>query len=324
MRLIGLVILALSLVLAPPAADAQKAGKVYRVGLLTPASGRNPIDEVFERSLKELGYVEGQNLRWERRYVGGQAEKFAAAAGDLMRLNVDVIVAWSPAATVAVKNATTTIPVVFLAGGAAVEHGLVPGLPRPGGNLTGITFQANRTLAPKYFELLKELVPKLSHVVVLRVPAEDPADETENYQTAAQALNIRLRQIALHRPDDLKDALASIEKNRPQALLGAPSGLLYVFGRDIAAFAAKHRLPAVYGLREVAEAGGLMSLSPNILDIAVRGASYVDKILKGAKPADLHIEQPTKFELVINLKTAKALGLTIPQTLQARADQVIE
>jgi ABC-type uncharacterized transport system substrate-binding protein len=325
MRRIGLaVFLALGLTLAPLAGDAQQTGKVYRVGYLSPASAHGPDDAVFERALNKLGYVEGQNLRLERRYVGGEAEKFVAAAGDLVRLNVDLIVVWSPAATVAVKNATNTIPVVFLAGGAAVEHGLVSGLPRPGGNLTGITFQANRTLAPKYFELLKEMVPKLSHVVVLRVPAEDPADETENYQRAAQALNIRIRQIALHRPDDLKDALASIAKDRPQALLGAPSGLLFVFRQDIAEFAAKQRLPALYGLREVAEAGGLMSLSPNLDDIAARGALYVDKILKGRRPQDLPVEQPTKFELVINLKTAKALGLTIPQPILIRADELIQ
>jgi putative ABC transport system substrate-binding protein len=184
-------------------------------------------------------------------------------------------------------------------GGAAVEQGLVAGLARPGRNLTGITFQANKTLASKYLELLKEMVPKLSLVAVLRVPAEDPAK-------------------------DLTSALASVAKERPQALLGAPSGLLYVFRQDVVEFAAKHRLPAVYGLREVLEAGGLMSLSPNTLDFAIRGASYVDKILKGTKPADLPVEQPTKFEFVINPKTAKALGLTIPQSLLLRADQVIE
>src|SRR5215510_12807411 len=325
MRLIGFaVILTVSLVFVPLGADAQQTGKVYRVGYLSPALAHGPDDEVFERTLNKLGYVEGQNLRLERRYVGGAAEKYAAAAGDLVRLNVDLIVVWSPAATVAVKNATNTIPVVFLAGGAAVEHGLVSGLPRPGGNLTGITFQANRTLAPKYLEILRDLIPRLSDVAVLRVPAEDPADETENYEAPARALNIRLRQIGLNRPDDLKEALATIQKNRPQALLGAPSGLLYVFRREIAEFAATQRLPALYGLREVVEAGGLMSLSPSLADIADRGAAYVDKVLRGAKPADLPVEQPTKFELVINLNTAKALGLTIPQTLLQRADQVIQ
>jgi ABC-type uncharacterized transport system substrate-binding protein len=323
MRVIGLAVV-LSVVLAPLATEGQLKGKVYRVGYLSPAPAHNPIDEVFEQSLKDLGYVEGGNLVLERRYTGGRIDQFEPAAGELVRLNVDLIVAWTPVATVAAKKATNTIPVVFLAGGAAVEHGLVAGLPRPGGNLTGITFQANKTLAPKYFELLKEMVPKLSRVVVLRVPAEDPADETKNYQTAAQAFNIRIRQIALHRPDDLKDALASIEKDKPQALLGAPSGLLFVFRRDIAEFAAKQRLPALYGLREVVEAGGLMSLSPNLADIAARGALYVDKILRGRQPQELPVEQPAKFELVINLKTAKTLGLTIPQPLLQRADVLIE
>ena len=227
MRLIGLVFaLTLGLAIPPNIARAQQPGKVYRIGYLSFAPARTPIDDSFEQALNKLGYVEGHNLIVERRYTAGQPDQLAPAAGELVRLNVDLIVVWSPAATVAVKNATTTIPVVFLAGGAAVEQGLVSGLARPKGNLTGITFQANRTLAPKYFEYLKELLPKLSHVVVLRSPAEDPADETGNYQTAARAFGIRLQQIALHKPEDLKDAFTSIEKNRPQALLCAPSGLL--------------------------------------------------------------------------------------------------
>jgi putative ABC transport system substrate-binding protein len=180
------------------------------------------------------------------------------------------------------------------------------------------------TLQDLALEALKDLMPKLRSVAVLRVPAEDPPDETENYEVAARTLGISLRQVALHRPEDLQSALADIERSRPQALVGATSGLLYVLRKEITDFAAKLRLPAIYGLREVAEVGGLMSISPSIVDIAIRGATYVDKILKGAKPADLPVEQPTKCELVINLKTGKALGLTIPPSLLQRADQVIE
>jgi putative ABC transport system substrate-binding protein len=311
------------LLAAPLAAEAQQAGKVYRVGVLSIAPSRNPIDVVFETSMKNLGWVEGRNLVLQYRYTGSRPEQFVSAA-DFVRLNVDAIVVWSPAATAAVKNTTKTIPVVFLAGGAAVESGLVTGLPRPRENLTGITFQANRTLAPKYLEALKDLIPELRSVAVLRVPAEDPPNETENYELAARALGISLRQVALRQPEDLQSALADIERSRPQALVGAPSGLLYVLRKEITDFAAKLRLPAIYGLREVAEVGGLMSISPSIVDIATRGAAYVDKILKGAKPADLPVEQPTKFELVINLKAAKAFGLTIPPSLLQRADQVIE
>ncbi len=316
--------LAGGLLAAPLAAEAQQTARVYRVGVLSVAPSRNPIDAVFETSMKNLGWVEGRNLVLQYRYTGSRPEQFVSAAEDFVRLNVDAIVVWSPAATAAVKNTTKTIPVVFLAGGAAVESGLVAGLPRPRENLTGITFQANRTLAPKYLEALKDLMPKLRSVAVLRVPAEDPADETENYEVAARTLGIRLRQVALHRPEDLQTALADIERSRPQALVGAPSGLLYVLRKEITDFAAKLRLPAIYGLREVAEVGGLMSISPSIVDIAIRGATYVDKILKGVKPGDLPVEQPTKFELAINLKTAKALGLTIPPSLLQRADQVIE
>jgi putative ABC transport system substrate-binding protein len=308
----------------PRAGGAQQAGRVYHVGVLSLAPSRDPLDVVFETRLKNLGWVNGRNLVLQYRYTASRPEQYVSAAEDFVRLNVDAIVVWSPAATVAVKNATKTIPVVFLAGGAAVESGLVAGLARPRENLTGITFQANRTLAPKYFELLKDLIPNLRSVAVLRVPAEDPPDETQNYEAAARAFGISLRQVAFQRPEDLESALADIERRHPHALVGAPSGLLWLFRKEIADFAVKVRLPAIYGLREVAEAGGLMSISPNIVDIANRGAAFLDKILRGAKPADLPVEQPTKFELVINLKTAKALGLTIPPSLLARADQVIE
>jgi len=317
--------LAGALLAAPLAAEAEQAGKVWRIGWLSPAADRNnPIEDAFYRSMQELGYMEGRNLLVERRFTAGRPDQWAGAAADLVRLNVDLIVVWTPSGTVAVKNATSTIPVVFLAGGAAVESGLVASLPRPGGNVTGVTLQAQGSLVPKYFEILKELVPKLSFAAMFRSPEDETAPETAKSEATAKALGIRLLTFRLHGPGELQGAFATIKKERPQALIANPGGLLYALRREIIEFAATNRLPAVYGFREVVADGGLMSLSPSLSDIAVRGAYYVDRILKGAKPADLPVEQPTKFELVINLKTAKALGLTIPPSLLQRADQVIE
>jgi len=312
------------LLAAPLAAEAEQAGKVWRIGWLSPAADRNnPIQDAFYRSMQELGYMEGRNLLVERRYTAGRPDQWAGAAADLVRLNVDLIVVWTPSGAVAVKNATSTIPVVFLAGGS-VESGLVASLPRPGGNITGVTLQAQGSLVPKYFEILKELVPKLSFAAMFRSPEDETAPDTAKSEAIAKALGIRLLTFRLHGPRELQGAFATIKKERPQALIANPGGLLYALRREIIEFAATNRLPAVYGFREVVADGGLMSLSPSLSDIAVRGAYYVDRIFKGAKPADLPVEQPTKFELVINLKTAKALGLTIPPSLLQRADEVIE
>jgi putative ABC transport system substrate-binding protein len=321
----SLVALGLLVILAMPSdMEAQQAGKVYRVGYLSPAAAHNPIDEIFDRSLKDLGYVEDQNLHLERRYTAGRMDQLAGAANDLVRLNVDMIVVWSPAGTAAVKAATSIIPVVFLAGGAAIESGLVQSLPRPGANVTGITFNVRRSLTPKHLEMLRDLIPNISRVVLLRVPLEDPPDEAGDAAEAAKSLGIHLEIIPLGGPEDLKAALASLAKRKPQAFVVTPSGLLYSHRQEVLEFAAKNRLPAVYGLRELVPEGGLMSLSPSLAEIASRGAFYVDRILKGAKPADLPVEQPTKFELVINLKTAKALGLTIPPSVLLRADEIIQ
>jgi putative tryptophan/tyrosine transport system substrate-binding protein len=227
---------------------------------------------------------------------------------------------------VAVKDATASIPVVFLAGGTGSARDVIAGLPRPGGNLTGITFvmSGGTGLEPKFLEMLRELIPTLSHVVLLKAPAEESPTTDDAPTAAARSLGIRLSIVQLHVPADLKGAFARVEKEKPQAIIATASGLLYAYRREVIDFAARNRLPVVYGLREAVVDGGLMSLSPSLAGIAVRGAFYVDKILKGAKPADLPVEQPTNFELMINLKTAKALGLTIPPSLLARADQVIE
>ena len=311
------------LLAAPLAANAQQSRKVYRIGYLSPAPAYNAMDQAFDRSMKGLGYIEGQNLALERRYVSGQLAQFSSAAAELVRLNVDLIVVWSHVGTLAAKNATSSIPIVFLAGGEAVD-GLVASLPRPGANVTGVTFQARSTLTPKLLELLKDLIPRISRVAVLRFPPEEARKEAEWSEVAARTLGINVRAIMLQHPDDLREAFAVLEKEKPQAVIGAPSGLLYVLRREIVEFTAKNRLPGVYGLREVVMEGGLMSFSPDLSVIAARGSYYVDRILRGVRPADIPVEQPTKFELVINLKTAKALGLTIPPSLLQRADQVID
>ncbi len=256
-------------------------------------------------------------------YAGDRIDDIAA---ELVRLSVDLIVVWSPSLTLAVKNATRTVPIVFLAGGVGVLEGAVASLPHPGANLTGVTFQAGQeNLEPKYLEMLKAVVPSLSRVALLRFAADDSAQPDEVVERAARSLGIiRLSITRLQRPEDLNAAFAKIKAARPQGLIAPPNSLLYAHRREVIEFAAATRLPAVYGFRELVQEGGLMSLSPSLSEIAARGGLYVDKILRGAKPADLPVEQPTKFELVINLETARALGLTIPSSLLQRADQVIE
>jgi putative ABC transport system substrate-binding protein len=266
--------------------------------------------------------LEGQNLHTEIRYSGGRADEFSRGAADLVRLNVDVIVAWSPTATDAARSATTVIPIVFLAG-APIEYGVVDSLARPGKNLTGITFMgAAGSIFPKNLEMLRQLVPGLSRIALLHVPGEDDADES--VPPLARSLGIRVSLIPLRGPADINGVFARIETEKPQGLILAPSGLLYAHAREFIQRVAKSRLPAVYGLRELVPEGALMSLSPDLSDMAIRGATYVDKILRGANPATLPVERSDKFQLLINLKTAKALGLTIPPSLLQRADQVIE
>jgi putative ABC transport system substrate-binding protein len=317
--------LAGGLLSAPVTANARHVRKSWRIGYLSPAEVHNPIDEAFERSMRDLGYVEGQNIRLDRRYTAGRPDRINDMAAELVRLSVDLIVVWSPSLTLAVKNATRTVPIVFLAGGLGVLEGAVASLSRPGANLTGVTFQAGQeNLEPKYLEMLKAVVPNLFRVALLRFAADDDAQPDEVVERAARSLGIRLSITRLQGPEDLHAAFAKIKAARPQGLIAPPNGLLYTHRREVIEFVAGIRLPAVYGFRELAQEGGLMSLSPSLTEIAARGGFYVDKILRGAKPADLPVEQPTKFELVLNFKTAKTLGLTIPQSLLQRADQVIE
>jgi putative ABC transport system substrate-binding protein len=318
------------LLLAAPlaTATAQPPEKVPRVGYLSPGSPSEPFRqrrfEAFRQGLRELGYVEGQNIAIESRWAEGKYDRYPALAADLVRLKVDVIVAVGGRASEVAKHATRTIPIVMSVVIDPLGSGLVASLARPGGNVTGISLMT-LDLVGKQLEVLKEVVPKVSRVALLWNP-DNPgsAAQLREAEAAARALGVRLQILAARDPQEIDSAFAAMTRGRAAALVVLADAILLNQRRQIAELAAERRLPAVYGPSEHAEAGGLMAYSANLLDLERRAATYVDKILKGAKPADLPVQQPTKFELVINLKTAKALGLTIPPSLVLRADQVIE
>jgi putative tryptophan/tyrosine transport system substrate-binding protein len=327
MRLIGLaVILAIGLIAAPLAADAQDAKKMPRVGVLlaqSPAAGR-PTDALLREGLRKLGYIEGQNIAIEWRYARGKTEQFPDLAAELVRLKVDVIVAPINPAIAAAQSATSTIPIVMVLASDPVGHGFVASLPRPGRNITGLASQ-NIELHAKLLELLKEVVPNLSRVAVLWDPSE-PGRRGE-----AQAAELGTRTLAMlpqlfeaRSPSELDNAFEAMTRNGMDAVFVTPSAMIAAHQTRIAGLAVKGHLPTMCVSRSYIEAGCLMSYSADIRNLFQRAAYFVDRILKGAKPADLPVEQPTKFVLVINLKTAKVLGLTIPQTLLQRADQVIQ
>jgi putative ABC transport system substrate-binding protein len=301
---------------------------VPRVGYLSPGSPSEPFRqrrfEAFRQGLRELGYVEGQNIAIESRWAEGKYDRYPALAADLVRLKVDVIVAVGGRASQVAQQATRTIPIVMSVVIDPLGSGLVASLARPGGNVTGLTIMAS-DLVGKQLEVLKEVVPKVSRVALLWNPANPgSAPQLREAEAAARALGVRLQTLEARDPQEIDSAFAAMTRERAGALVVLADAILLNQRRQIAELAAERRLPAVYGPSEHAAAGGLMAYSANLLDLERRAATYVHKILKGAKPADLPIEQPTKFELVINLKTAKALGLTIPQSLLLRADQVIE
>jgi putative tryptophan/tyrosine transport system substrate-binding protein len=314
---------AAGLLAVPLAAEAQPQARVARIGVILSGSTATLAASVdaFRQRLRELGYVEGRNIAIEVRDAVAQPEGFRGLAAALVGRGVDVIVASSTLATRAAKEETSTIPIVMVTVGDAVGAGLVKSLSRPGGNITGHSFLGPE-LALKGFDLLTEALPRATRLAVLFNPETAPDAIFRALDTAAQARGVTLQPVGLRRPDDLNAALAAMGQARPHALLVFAVSALKE--NRIVEFAAKNRLPALYGFREAVDAGGLMSFGPNLLDLWLRTATYVDKILKGAKPGDLPVEQPTKFELVINLKTAKALGLTIPASVLARADQVIE
>jgi ABC-type uncharacterized transport system substrate-binding protein len=329
MRLIGLaVVLAVTLGFAPLASEAQPAGKVPRVAYLTPWSdsdpGRQRGLEAFRQGLRELGYVEGQNIAIESRSAEGKDDRLPALAADLVRSKVDVIVATSGAATKAAQQATRTIPIVMSLVNDPVGSGLVASLARPGGNVTGLTIMAPDLMA-KRLELLKEVVPKLSRVALLQNP-DNPASAAQlrEAKAAARALGVQPQTLEARNPQEIEGAFAAMIRERAGALLILSDAIFFTQRRQIAELTAKGRLPSIIGTRDYPDAGGLMAYGPNFLDLERRAATFVDRILKGAKPGDLPVEQPTKFELVINLKTAKALQLTIPPSVLGRATQLIE
>jgi putative ABC transport system substrate-binding protein len=306
----------------PLAAKAQEARTVARIGMLG-SSSSGPLLEAFKQGLRELGYVEGQNIVVEYRSADGRNERLGALAAELVRLKVDIIVASSQAA-VAAKQATSVIPVVMPIITDPVRLGLVASLARPGGNATGFATQ-NDELPGKWLELVKETLPRVSRVAGLFHPTYDGGVQVKASESAARSLGVHLQVLKVESPDDFLGAFAEIQKNRAQALVVSSSPLFYLHRTRLIELAAKHRLPTIYHQSEfVVDSGGLMSYGPDFRDLFRRSATYVDKILKGAKPGDLPVEQPTKFELVINRKTVKTLGLTIPQSLLLRADRLVE
>jgi ABC-type uncharacterized transport system substrate-binding protein len=315
---------AAALLPVPLAAEAQPVGKVWRIGYLSSSSATaNP--EAFRQGLRELGWVEGQNIAIDYRFAEDRFDRLPELAAELVRLKVDVIVAGPTQPAVAAKNATRTIPIVMVSAAEPVELGLIASLARPGGNVTGLSFSVNLELFGKGLELLKEAVPKLRRVAVLSNPANPTqARAIDKVKVAARSLAIPLQLLEARGPNEFDGAFAAMAKQRVEALLVVAEGLFLRHRARLADLEAKYRLPSMHGLKENVEAGGLMSYGPSIVATFRRAAVFVDKILKGTKPGDLPVEQPSKFELVINLKTAKALGLTIPPSLLARADQVIE
>src|SRR5712691_2161119 len=324
---VGFVVtLTLSLLVAPLTAEAQQATNVHRIGRLSAGSptAPNPNLEAFRQGLRELGYVEGQNLIIESRYAEGSEERLPDLAAELVRLKVEVIVAGGSSTIRAAQHATRTIPIVMAVSYDPVGRGLVASLARPGGNTTGVSTLGTE-LPGKRLELLKETVPQSARVAVLANPAAGGYESVmHNLTGAAQALGLQLRVVELRSAEELDTAFATMTREGVDALIvvSDPALMEGLRGRTVD-LAATHRLPAMYSSRELVVAGGLMSYGPSLSDIFRHAATYVDKILKGAKPADLPVEQPMKFEFIINLKTAQALGLTISPMLLIQADEVI-
>jgi len=327
-RRIFINIVAGGLVIARSAAEAQQAARIPRIGFLAGnlSTGQH-LAAAFRQGLRDLGYVEGRNIVIEYRDAKGETDRLPALAAELVALKVDVIVAAGTQHVLAAKQATTIIPIVFADVADPVARGFVASLARPGGNITGLA-NLNTDLVGKWLELLKQAVPGLKRVAFLWQPGYLPEsaekDVRQRAEAAAQALGVRLQFVEARRPEDFDRAFAEMTRARVDAVI-VWGGVLFIFERKrIAELAATNRLPASYPMSEFVDVGGLISYAPNIADNFRRTAAYVDRILKGAKPADLPVEQSSKLELVINLKTAKALGLTLPPSLLQRADRVVE
>jgi putative tryptophan/tyrosine transport system substrate-binding protein len=320
----GLASAAASSVSWPLAARAQQAGKIWRIGMLEtiPAALNAPLFDALKDGLRAHGYVEGQNLVIDYRSADGRVERFPELAAELIRLQVDLIVARGTPATLAAKNATSTIPIVMTS--AAEPLLFVASLARPGGNVTGLSAFAH-VLSAKRLEILRDTIPGLSRIgglMTMSNPVTVP--QWKEIEAAARSVGIESKLFDMRKPEDFAPAFDAASAQRVGALIVGLGSLIQANQKLIVELAARHRLPAMFLSREFVDAGGLMSYAPHYADLYRRAATYVDKIFKGAQPADLPIEQPTKFELVINLKTARALGLTLPQSIEARADEVIE
>jgi putative tryptophan/tyrosine transport system substrate-binding protein len=312
------------LVMARSVAEAQPAAKVYRVGFLLGATAESvaSLFNALEEGLRDLGYIEGRNLVFERRYADGKIERLPELAAELVQLRVDVIVTGTNIHVAAARGATSTIPIVMVFAADPVRSGFVASLARPGGNTTGLSADASPELWAKYLALLKEIVPKLSRVGVLgQVSSQVGFAELD---AASQKLGVALEVADIRTADDLNGVFDAMVAKQVGAVLTVVGPLTYLLRQSIAELALKHHLPTITNTGQFAHAGMLISYGPNLTDLYRRAASYVDKILRGATPADLPVEQPIKFELVINLKSAKALGITIPSTLLTSADEVIE
>jgi putative ABC transport system substrate-binding protein len=314
-----------SMLARPLAIEAQPAGKVPRVGYLFYGSpGPSREIDAFRQGLHELGYIEGQSIAVEYRFASGQIERYPGLAAELVRMNVDVIVAPATPQALAAKQATSSIPIVFVLVADAVGAGLITNFARPGGNITGLT-SSSAELGGKRLELLKEMVPKASRVAILY----NPTDRSnvlilKQLQESVPSLGLILQPLEVREAREFEGALVAMTRLRADAMFGTPGALTFEHKKVLVDLVAKHRIPAMWGHRSFVDAGGLMSYAVNLYDQNRQAAVFVNKILKGAKPGDLPVEQPTKFEFVVNLKTAKTLGLTIPQTLLFQANEVIE
>jgi ABC-type uncharacterized transport system substrate-binding protein len=331
MRLIWPV-LALVVTVVPLAAEGQQAGRVHRVGVILTTSSVaemsgpepvHPLMNTFVHALRALGYVDGQNLTLERRSAEGRFERFAGIVAELVRLKTDVIVTVGIPMTQRAKEVTTTVPIVFVGGYDPVANGIVKSLARPGGNVTGFAFFIDPEIHAKRLQILKEAVPNISRVAFLGEKSEWEDAVGQRVKAAAQALGVELF-LAEHTPTEYAAAFRVVIRQRADALFVTSAPSNYANRHLVVDFATRHRLPSIHAYRASVELGGLMEYAADNHDLFRRAAGYIDRILKGAKPADLPVEQPTKFEMVINLKTAKALRLTIPPSVLGRADQVIE
>jgi putative ABC transport system substrate-binding protein len=321
-----LIVLTVVLVAAPRAAEPQSSGRIPRIGFLfvTSPGVASPFIEAFRVHLRDLGYVDGRTIAFELRSAEGRADRLPALARELVERKVDIIVAGGGnVSALAARNASGTIPIVMTSSVGAVEAGLVKSLARPGGNVTGLTVP--RELAMKQLQLLKELVPSLSRVVILNRRTFDTSAQRAQAQTLVREfLGATLEWVEVREPEDLARAFAALKAHRPDAVIVGPDPLFFDHRAELVEFARATRMPVVYPLRYFVEAGGLISYSLSAVEVARITSGYIDKILRGARPADLPVEQPTTFELVVNMKTARALGLTVPPSVLVQAAEVIE